>query len=115
QNMPHFQYTHEFLDKSHDDLAAGRVHDAMGTLHEGLTRVRNQLTTSEWQSFGRRVILPHPIKNMLHKDWLTRRSFEKPRGYAGDAEMLDFLYQESVSLHAPDCIGEAVGRYLHGQ
>ena len=35
---------------------------------------------------------------MLHADPMARRSFEKPRGYAGDAVLLDDLY----GLRVPD-------------
>src|SRR5262249_41070129 len=37
-----------------------------------------------WQS--------HPLKAVIHQDPITRRAFEKPRGYAGDAELIDLIY-----------------------
>jgi extracellular factor (EF) 3-hydroxypalmitic acid methyl ester biosynthesis protein len=104
-----------FLDDAHAQFHAGDVASGMTLLHDGLHRVRRALPQAAWQKFGRTVIREHPVKELLHRDWFTRRAFEKPRGYAGDAELLDFLYQESVSLHEPGCIGGAVGRFMHQQ
>lgn len=39
------------------------------------------------------AIRKHPIMQVLLLDPFTRRSFDKPRGYAGDAVMLDFIYR----------------------
>ena len=32
------------------------------------------------------------IKRLAHQDPFTRRAFEKPRGYAGDAELLEYIH-----------------------
>ncbi|MCJ2050660.1 class I SAM-dependent methyltransferase [Methylobacterium sp. J-070] len=35
----------------------------------------------------------HPLSQILLMDPYARRAFEKPRGYAGDAVMLDYIYR----------------------
>jgi extracellular factor (EF) 3-hydroxypalmitic acid methyl ester biosynthesis protein len=47
-----------------------------------------------WQEFCEVDSLAHPIRELFHEDPFTLRSFEKPRGYAGDAVMLDYIYGE---------------------
>ncbi len=37
----------------------------------------------------------HPVHHMLLEDPHTARAFSKPRGYAGDAVMMDFVYGHS--------------------
>jgi extracellular factor (EF) 3-hydroxypalmitic acid methyl ester biosynthesis protein len=36
--------------------------------------------------------LGHPIRGLFHADPFTWRTYDKPRGYAGDAVMLDYIY-----------------------
>ena len=43
------------------------------------------------QEFGQSV-RNLPITKLLHLDPFTKRTFEKPCGYAGDATMLDYIY-----------------------
>lgn len=38
------------------------------------------------------AMLRHPVKALMHSDPFTWRTFDKPRGYAGDAVMLDYIY-----------------------
>src|SRR5215471_14831280 len=35
----------------------------------------------------------HPLHRMALEDPFTERAFSKPRGYAGDAVMLDYIYR----------------------
>jgi hypothetical protein len=39
-----------------------------------------------------RTARDHDVFNLLQQDPNTRRAFDKPRGYAGDAVMLDYYY-----------------------
>ncbi|MBX5173961.1 class I SAM-dependent methyltransferase [Rhizobium sp. NZLR1b] len=60
-------------------------------LTDALHRLRRRVHPEVWD-----VIVPiaqsHPVAHYLNQDPLTRWSFEKPRGYSGDARLLDFIY-----------------------
>jgi extracellular factor (EF) 3-hydroxypalmitic acid methyl ester biosynthesis protein len=38
------------------------------------------------------ALLKHPVKSLMHSDPFVWRTYSKPRGYAGDAVMLDYIY-----------------------
>lgn len=56
-----------------------------------LDSTRRAMSTAAWRSFSKWA-LTHPITRYLHADPMTHRAFTKPRGYAGDAVMMDYLY-----------------------
>jgi len=67
-------------------------------LHEWLLEKRTTWDKPVWHRFCKEVCLEHPLKDLLHLDPITRRAFTKPRGYAGDAVLMDFLYREKSIL-----------------
>jgi extracellular factor (EF) 3-hydroxypalmitic acid methyl ester biosynthesis protein len=81
----------EFLTDVHQALLLGAVDPAIEELLDELHAARAGRSTEEWRGFVADCVR-HPVKNVLHQDPMTRRCYEKPRGYAGDAVMLDLVY-----------------------
>ncbi len=77
------------------------------SLIRGLIGLRAQAGYDEWRSFARETATTHPIRDILHQDPLTRRSFEKPRGYAGDAVMIDYVYRHQGANGTTD-VGKTI-------
>jgi hypothetical protein len=71
---------------------AREVHDALDQLFNGLHEIKHSSSAAEWEVIAgdcRR----HRLTEFLHQDPFTARAFRKPRGYAGDAVMMDFAYE----------------------
>jgi extracellular factor (EF) 3-hydroxypalmitic acid methyl ester biosynthesis protein len=81
----------ELCDRTFDALQGDDVHAAMADLAQGLTECRARLSPQEW-SRCEIAVREHQVHHLLLHSPLTRRAFEKPRGYAGDAELIDFIY-----------------------
>lgn len=65
----------------------------MPRLVSSLNAARLVSGAEPWQNIIADLVGQHRIRPMLHQDPLTRRAFEKPRGYPGDAELLDLIYR----------------------
>ena len=81
----------EVFDHTHDAIAGGDVHSAMTSLRIHLRDMRSRLDPGEWSTVGKQA-RRHPLHDLLLESPFTRRAFEKPRGYAGDAELMDLIY-----------------------
>jgi SAM-dependent methyltransferase len=68
--------------------AVGQI---MLRLLTGLHEIRNRFSPKVWEQLIP-VAQNHAIARHFHEDPFTRWSFEKPRGYSGDAGLLDFIY-----------------------
>lgn len=102
------------LDSAYADLKMERprISEAMDNLILGLRDIRSAMPIEAWELFSRSVILHHPIKSLLHQDPFTRRNFEKPRGYDGDAKTLDFIYgYADLTKHDLTPLGKAIYEY----
>ncbi|MCB9881924.1 MAG: class I SAM-dependent methyltransferase [Planctomycetes bacterium] len=82
----------QFLDRSLAHVDAGRIELGLEILYEGLIDTREKLSLDEWRRFSEEIVLRHPMRERIHQDPVALRSFEKPRGYAGDAVLLDYIY-----------------------
>src|SRR5262249_12423115 len=88
------------LSVAWEKISGGRVEEGMSGLLPELQARRLKAPAEEWAAFVRRC-LDHPLRGLLHQDPFTRRAFAKPRGYAGDAELLDFIYGREEGWPAP--------------
>ncbi len=94
------------------DVAPSKAHVALDELFGALQLRKTHATTEEWEQFiqfARR----HPLRELVHQDPFTWRAFHKPRGYAGDAKMLDYIYGREEQWSEPECslAGRRVFRY----
>jgi len=85
------------------------VHWMAGALH----KIRNRVSPAIWQT-----LIPmaqnHAVSDYFLEDPFTNWSFSKPRGYSGDAQLLDFIYgHESVSEEIANAspLGSAIYNY----
>jgi len=93
-------YLRKLLDRASKQLRAVDL-SSMDAFIDALDELRRDVGQPEWTRLIAEVVAPHPIVSQMHEEPLMRRAFEKPRGYAGDAVMLDLAYRHrpySVTL-----------------
>jgi len=89
------------LDTVTDKLHAGRITEGMNQLLPFLQSYRMHATELAWTQ-AQQQFLHHPLRALLHQDPFTLRAFTKPRGYAGDAPLLDFIYGREEGWPVPE-------------
>ena len=84
------------LDAIYEDMLRheGSLEQTIDRLARGLERHRTSLPQDVWAQQAQELVA-HPVTHLLHQDPFTRRCYTKPRGYAGDARMLDYIYGEA--------------------
>lgn len=106
----------EGLNQAHALMSGGDISQGMRTLFSALRHTRATLLPEDWKGFCQNVCLRHPIRDFVHQELFTRRSFDKPRRYAGDAVMLDYLYQGlRPRRDCPTPMGLGIYQYLAEQ
>jgi hypothetical protein len=75
-----------------DALAQGDLEAGIESVHRGLHDLRRDLSRKEWQAL---VSDPatRALRAEVHACPYTARGFERPRGYPGDAVLLDYMLQ----------------------
>jgi hypothetical protein len=81
-----------FFDRIIEGIERGHVHQTMNELRDGLAMLRSGATPHEWRRIAA-TLRAHPLHALVLKGPITRRAFEKPRGYAGDAALIDLIYR----------------------
>jgi hypothetical protein len=101
------------LDITHNQLQNGRVAPALDELFEEL-RARREEEPATWPEYAQEC-LSHPVRHLLHQDPFTYRVFSKPRGYAGDAVMMDYIYglgEAGQAAREATPLGRAIFQYM---
>src|SRR5262245_32451907 len=81
----------EILDRACDALLGPDVHAGMDRLRASLSALRRRLPADEWAAIGQEV-RRHPVHTLLLESPFAARAYAKPRGYAGDAVLMDLIY-----------------------
>lgn len=89
------------MDKAYELISSGRMLEGGAQLRETLAKLRASMDRQEWEAFAKLEAAHHPIREIMHLCQMTCRSFHKPRGYAGDAVMLDHIYGLGEAKFAP--------------
>jgi hypothetical protein len=79
------------LGAVYETIHDGCVDRGMSDLLPALQARKLHREPGQWEQFVQKC-LQHPLRQLLHEDPFTRRAFLKPRGYSGDAELLDLIY-----------------------
>src|SRR3954447_17254690 len=74
---------------------SGSLIDVLAQFDSELSAARSTRPAAEWRAFVDSSIRPHGVCRLIHEAPFTRRAFEKPRGYPGDAITLDYIYGTS--------------------
>lgn len=109
--------TSEILDWVYDRLTADPAHsrEALTALSGALCAAHRQQDPSEWEATIA-ACREHRVRRVIHEDPLTLRTFAQPRGYAGDAELLDIIYRRDWIGVAPrpSTTGQAIFNFTIG-
>lgn len=81
--------------------------DVMPELIRFLNRLRAELGPALWAQ-ACAVAQSHPLAEKLRADPFTRRSCAQPRGYAGDAVMIDHVYRGLPEGEPVSALGAAI-------
>ncbi|MCC6535935.1 MAG: class I SAM-dependent methyltransferase [Bryobacterales bacterium] len=88
----------ETLSAAAELAAAGQTAASVDTLRVGLNRARAEAASPEaWKADIDRYVRTHPALPVAHEHPFAARCYQKPRGYAGDAVMLDFIYRHPAN------------------
>ena len=83
----------QFMDEFHQKVLSESVtKDDFYQLFIKLDKTRRDVDWAYWREVVIDKVLNHPLAVYIHEDPCTNRSFEKPRGYAGDAELIEYFY-----------------------
>ena len=96
--------------KEQEDQKA--VNETMDELILTLRACRLGCEPEQWNELVG-VCREHPLCEVVHNDPFTYRAFSKPRGYAGDAELLDYIYGREEQWPPPSAtpVGRRVFNY----
>jgi SAM-dependent methyltransferase len=81
------------LDRTHALLAAADI-TGMDAFVQALNAIRRHLPVPEWRRYIETVVAAHPVRALIHEEPFTWRAYTKPRGYPGDAKLLDLVYAD---------------------
>src|SRR3954449_365120 len=101
------------LEAVYEDILHGRIAAGLADLFDDLS-LRREDEPESWPAAAQ-MCLNHELRRLLHQDPFTYRAFSKPRGYAGDAVMMDYIYglgEASTAARSATPLGRAIFAHM---
>jgi len=88
-----------YLDQTYASLVKNdaQFEEIFSSLIINIFQFKNTLPKKEWELFCIACKL-HPINTLIMQDPFSKRALDKPRGYAGDAVLMDYLYYNTPQI-----------------
>jgi hypothetical protein len=83
----------------------------MATLVSGLNELRRAASPEEWRTMLQPQVLSHRVGSLVWQDPFTAHSYKKPRGYAGDAALLDYIYGHAPPPPQTSLLGREIFKF----
>jgi extracellular factor (EF) 3-hydroxypalmitic acid methyl ester biosynthesis protein len=80
------------MDEAESMLRSGYIQEGMDRLILGMNNIKQKYSPKDWNIFSKFDCLDRSLIPLIHQCPFTYHSFSKPRGYAGDAELIDYIY-----------------------
>jgi extracellular factor (EF) 3-hydroxypalmitic acid methyl ester biosynthesis protein len=80
------------MDEAESMLRSGHIQAGMDRLILGMNNIKQNYSPNDWETFTKSACLDRSLTTLIHQCPFTYHSFSKPRGYAGDAELIDYIY-----------------------
>lgn len=98
------------LNQVYGGLENGSFYASMNRLHEGLTVLRNDVTSARWSAFCERTIPQHPIQAVLRESPVASYRSRLPLRQALDSQSLNLICGRSPIV----ANATALGKMLYG-
>lgn len=81
------------LNRVYEQLR-GSAAEVEAGMRELLATLWSAKSMGDRETWGRVIqrCMAHPLRHVIHEDPFAHRCYTKPRGYAGDAPLIDYLY-----------------------
>lgn len=98
----------EWLDGAFDLFNTGAWADGLQRTADHIHQTYLEFGDARFRQEVLPLCLEHPLRGLIHQDPYTRHSFLRPRGYAGDAALIDFFY----GLRGPEDEDTELGKFI---
>ncbi len=105
-------FTSCLLEEAYNQINNSKITEALDNFYAGLRHLKLNCSVGEWKYIVGNYLMDHPIKEFIYQDPITERAYNKPRGYAGDAYLLDMIYgHPSVNFDGVNELGNEIREY----
>ncbi|GJD58787.1 class I SAM-dependent methyltransferase [Methylobacterium dankookense] len=95
-----------------DRAAAGEAAARTGAAIDALRAIREAAGEGAWPEVALGTVRAHPLAELLWSCPLTAHAYRRPRGYPGDAGLLDLIYRHPDAAEAVAAAGD-IGRAVY--